>query len=216
MTDLPSFHTARLRLRPVVLQDAPALLEMSDTRSPGVWIGYGPLADLEAAEIFAEWMMMIGRKAIPDICWAIERHGTPGLIGLCQFKQWDPVERVALIGYEMARAHQGQGFMAEALEAALWGCFNGFGLRHLDAHVHPGNVPSVRLLQRLGFTEQGGLPGGETVLGKTYEMQVWRRQPDAAAPAASATRGGTDAPHSRTRRGRAARSAAPAPSRAEA
>ncbi|WCM91465.1 GNAT family N-acetyltransferase [Acidovorax sp. NCPPB 2350] len=223
MNHLPSFQTARLRLRPIALHDAPALLEMSATRPPRQWIGYNALADMEAAEIFVEWMMMIGRKAIPDICWAVERLETPGLIGLCQFKQWDPVERVALLGYELAQAHQGRGFMTEAVQALVWGCFQGFGLRHLDAHVHPDNAPSLRLLHRLGFIEQCVLPGEGQWDGETHDMLLFRRFAEAAQPAAEApaavaapTRDGRDGRRSPTRRGRAARSGAPAPSHAGA
>ncbi len=206
---LPSFHTERLRLRPVVLEDAPALLAMSDARAPGTWIGYAPLADLEAAQVFAAWMVMVGRKPVPDICWAIERRDVPGLIGLCQLKGWDPVERTAQVGYEIARTHQRHGFMREALEALLRGCFQGFGLRHLDAHVHADNAASLALLRHAGFVLQGELPGGETCGGTTHAMQVWRR-------CAEAIPGGRDGRRSRTTRGRAARSAAPAPSHAAA
>ncbi len=134
---------------------------MSDARAPGTWIGYAPLADLEAAQVFAAWMVMVGRKPVPDICWAIERRDVPGLIGLCQLKGWDPVERTAQVGYEIARPHQRHGFMREALEALPRGCFQGFGLRHLDAHVHADNAASLALLRHAGFVLQGELPGGK-------------------------------------------------------
>ena len=62
------------------------------------------------------------------------------------------------LGYQVARAHEGRGYMSEALRAA-----NGymFGVQHLHrimANYRPENERSGRLLERLGFVREGLAP----------------------------------------------------------
>ena len=59
------------------------------------------------------------------------------------------------IGYVLAREHWGQGFMREALTAAVDYAFGSMGLRRLEADTDPRNAASVRALERLGFAREG-------------------------------------------------------------
>jgi ribosomal-protein-alanine N-acetyltransferase len=59
------------------------------------------------------------------------------------------------LGYQLARAHQGQGLMAEALRAANAFMFDVLRLHRIMANFRPENERSGRLLERLGFQEEG-------------------------------------------------------------
>ena len=59
------------------------------------------------------------------------------------------------LGYQLARAHEGQGFMAEALRAANTFMFDALRLHRIMANFRPENARSRRLLERLGFAEEG-------------------------------------------------------------
>lgn len=47
--------------------------------------------------------------------------------------------------------------MQEALQAALGYGFNELDLRRIEADVDPHNLPSIRLLERVGFQKEGYL-----------------------------------------------------------
>jgi ribosomal-protein-alanine N-acetyltransferase len=59
------------------------------------------------------------------------------------------------LGYQIARAHQGQGLMAEALRASNAFMFGVLRMHRIMANFRPENERSRRLLQRLGFREEG-------------------------------------------------------------
>src|SRR6476660_2211260 len=59
------------------------------------------------------------------------------------------------IGYGLARAHWGQGFMHEALTAVVDYAFGPLGLRRLEADIDPRNAASLRALECLGFAREG-------------------------------------------------------------
>ena len=59
------------------------------------------------------------------------------------------------LGYQIARAHEGQGLMAEALRAANAFVFESLKLHRIMANFRPENERSRRLLERLGFAEEG-------------------------------------------------------------
>ena len=59
------------------------------------------------------------------------------------------------LGYQISRAHEGQGLMAEALRAANAFMFDTLRLHRIMANYRPENERSRRLLQRLGFEEEG-------------------------------------------------------------
>jgi ribosomal-protein-alanine N-acetyltransferase len=59
------------------------------------------------------------------------------------------------IGYELARPFWRQGIMSEALTAILALGFGEMGLNRIDAVVLPDNLASIRLLEKLGFCNEG-------------------------------------------------------------
>lgn len=59
------------------------------------------------------------------------------------------------LGYWMGESFTRQGFMAEALDAAVDYCFTEFGLSRLEAACLPENDASRGLLKRCGFGYEG-------------------------------------------------------------
>jgi ribosomal-protein-alanine N-acetyltransferase len=61
------------------------------------------------------------------------------------------------IGYTLARAYWGQGYMQEALDALLEFAFVTLDLNRLEADIHPDNHASRKVLERFGFEQDGYL-----------------------------------------------------------
>jgi ribosomal-protein-alanine N-acetyltransferase len=59
------------------------------------------------------------------------------------------------LGYQVARAHEGRGLMAEALRATNAFVFGEMRLHRIMANYRPENERSARLLERLGFAREG-------------------------------------------------------------
>ena len=78
------------------------------------------------------------------------------MIGACNFSGLiRGAFQACYLGYHLDEKHQGQGLMAEALEAGIGYMFDTQNLHRIMANYIPGNERSARLLERLGFEEEG-------------------------------------------------------------
>jgi ribosomal-protein-alanine N-acetyltransferase len=169
-TPFPTLETSRLILREIVSADAPALLSIHGDPELMRWFGNDPLSDLAAAEALIDTFNGWRQLPNPGTRWAIERRQIPGLIGTCGLFAWNRNWRKCVVGYELADAAQGQGYMHEALTAAMsWG-FTTMGLNRIEAQVHPSNLRSLESLQRLGFVEEGRLREGGYWGGQYHDL----------------------------------------------
>lgn len=150
----PVLETPRFVLRAVVPEDAPAIFQIM--RNPEVlrYFGRPPMATLaEAAEHVARLDQAFREQE--GIRWAIVDRTQDQLIGTCGFWRLIRAHFRAEIGYELAQEWWGQGVMTEALAAMLWVGFAQMGLHSVEAQIHPANIGSRRVLEKLGFVQEG-------------------------------------------------------------
>jgi [ribosomal protein S5]-alanine N-acetyltransferase len=156
----PRLETERLLLREVIGTDAAAVFAIHGDAELMRLFGNDPIPDLAGAEAliktFASWRQLPN----PGTRWAIEIKGIPGLVGTCGLFGWNRAWRKCIVGYELAKDVHGKGYMHEALNAVLsWG-FKEMAINRVEAQVHPSNDPSLKLLRRLRFVEEGRLRQG--------------------------------------------------------
>jgi [ribosomal protein S5]-alanine N-acetyltransferase len=89
------------------------------------------------------------------------------VIGRCGIHNWNVEHRRAEIGYQMTdEAYKNKGFMTEAVEVIIAYGFGKLNLNRLEALVGSTNIPSLRLMQKFGFVQEGLLrqhvPAGDT------------------------------------------------------
>jgi ribosomal-protein-alanine N-acetyltransferase len=59
------------------------------------------------------------------------------------------------IGYALAQAHWGKGYLGEAMQATLDYAFGTLGLNRIEADIDPRNDASEKLLLRMAFQKEG-------------------------------------------------------------
>lgn len=59
------------------------------------------------------------------------------------------------LGYRIARCETSHGYMTEAVEKVVSIAFEQLGLHRIEANIMPGNHASVRLVENLGFINEG-------------------------------------------------------------
>jgi [ribosomal protein S5]-alanine N-acetyltransferase len=65
--------------------------------------------------------------------------------------------RSAQIGYWVDQAHAGRGIVTTAVALATDHCFGPVGLHRIQIDIRPENGPSRRVVEKLGFREEGYL-----------------------------------------------------------
>ena len=119
--------------------------------------------------------------------WVLLRKADGAFVGTCGFHRWDTDNNIAEIGYDLFPSCWGQGYMNEALNAAIEHGFTAMGLNRIQAFVYPQNQRSARLLQRLGFQKEGVFRDKHLFRGVYYdhlvfsllrrEWREWRAEP---------------------------------------
>ncbi len=81
---------------------------------------------------------------------------TGDVIGVCNFTGFvRGAFQACQLGYNISADRQGQGYMSEALRAAIPFVFDELRLHRIQASYVPWNERSGRLLERLGFVVEG-------------------------------------------------------------
>jgi [ribosomal protein S5]-alanine N-acetyltransferase len=150
----PELATERLRLRAPLARDAVALLGILGDPEVTRYHNMPTLVTLAEAQAALGWLQH--RYAARDaIRWAIELGEHAEMIGTVGLLRFDFEHRRAEVGYEMARRLWGRGLATEAVAAVIRYGFSVLGLHRIEAGVLPGNDASVRVIQKLGFREEG-------------------------------------------------------------
>ncbi len=150
----PSLETPRLYLRRMQVLDANALFQVLRDDEVTQYYDDASFTDIsQAVEQIESWENGYIHKRC--IRWGIVHKELGGLIGSCGMYSIHPWHLHASIGYELARPFWRQGLMAEALGALLIQGFSEMDLHRVDAVVMPENVASIKLLEKLGFLNEG-------------------------------------------------------------
>jgi [ribosomal protein S5]-alanine N-acetyltransferase len=154
-SSFPELATERLRLRAPLPRDAAALLSILGDSEVTRYHNMPTLTTLAEAHAALERLQQ--RYTARDaIRWAIELVEHGDMIGTAGLLRIDFEHRRAEVGYEIARRWWGRGLTPEAVAAVISYGFFVLGLHRIEAGVVlPGNDASVRVLQKLGFLEQG-------------------------------------------------------------
>jgi ribosomal-protein-alanine N-acetyltransferase len=83
------------------------------------------------------------------------------------------IAQKATLGYWIGQDHAHRGFMTEAVGLACEFAFSALKLHRLEASCLPHNEPSIRLLQRLGFEEEGYAKSYLRVNGLWQDHVLW-------------------------------------------
>lgn len=79
----------------------------------------------------------------------------------------------ASLGYWMGAPHAGHGYMTDGVMALLQWCFDDLHLHRIEAACIPGNMPSTRVLEKAGFTEEGFARGYRRIDGRWQDHRLF-------------------------------------------
>ena len=153
---LPIITTPRIVLRWISEDDIDSLYEIFSNRHVMRYWSTVPLPNREAA-VALQREIAGGNESETMFKWGIALRDSNKIIGTTTLFNLNLDNGRAELGYAMARAYWGKGYMNEALKALISHAFEVMELRRLEADVDPRNVASVSTLERLGFQREGFL-----------------------------------------------------------
>ena len=164
MTPQPRLETDRLVLRPFLADDFEPFAAMCADREVMRYINDGRA--LTRGEAWRAMAMFAGHWELRGCGqWAVVEKATGAFIGragLWYPEGWPGLE----VGWFFDRARWGHGFATEAGLAALDWAFRVLGAERVISVIHPKNIASIRVAERLGerFERAMMLDGGIEVV----------------------------------------------------
>jgi len=151
---LASLETARLRLRPLRLEDAFQIFEYASDPEVSRFLTWSPHQTMEDTYAFLRRVIEGYMKGILAD-WGIEEKASGRLIGSGGFVAWNTDHACGEIGYVLGREAWGQGYATEAARAMLGFGFAALRLNRVEAYCLPGNAASARVLEKIGMRREG-------------------------------------------------------------
>jgi ribosomal-protein-alanine N-acetyltransferase len=150
----PVLKTERLALRWLTPDDAPFIFELTTQPTWLANIGDRGVRDIATAEGYIQNGPRASYAARGYGLWCVTRKEDGVPIGMCGVIKRDTMELPELAYAYLERFH-GRGYGAEAAVATVTYAKDMLGLRRLSAIVNPGNVASIKVLERVGMRYLG-------------------------------------------------------------
>jgi len=149
----PRLETANLHLRALHAGDVEAVFRLFANDEVTRSYDFDSFTSVaQAADLIAR---QSARFALGEgIRWGITQRNTDVVIGTIGLMV-DQNNATGGLGYDLARPYWRLGIMSEALAIVIRFGFRTVNLNRLEALVMPGNIASLKLLAKLGFTEEG-------------------------------------------------------------
>jgi len=149
-------ETARLRLRTWDFADRAEFNRLLNTPAVMRWLG--GVADEETSSAAFERIDAYQRE-LGFTFWIVERQSDAALLGFCGLKRANAPGGEAFageieVGWRLREDAWGQGYAQEAAVASLDLAFERFAAPRVVAVTAHGNLPSQKLMIRLGMTRR--------------------------------------------------------------
>jgi RimJ/RimL family protein N-acetyltransferase len=147
-------HTQRLTVRPATSADLRTVFEVRTLPEVAQWMPERPTS-------YPEFVLRFGELGILARTLVMELDGDViGDLYLHVTDAWAQEDvageagQEAEIGWCLSPAHQGHGYVTEGAVELVRICFEDLGVRRITAAAFADNVPSLRIMERLGMRQE--------------------------------------------------------------
>ena len=148
----------QVRLRPLRRRDGQAWMALRAQNSAWLepWDATSPVPVHGPRPSFGEFVRSLNRQARSGTAlpFAVDHEGR--LVGQLTVAgiAYGSL-RSASIGYWVSRHVAGRGIIPTAVAMAADHCFGTLGLHRVEVNIRPENAPSLRVVEKLGFRDEG-------------------------------------------------------------
>lgn len=156
--DFPQLFTERLNLIQILDFHVSSFYDIMSRDEVTKYYGMDRLTSIDQASNSIEWFHNAFENK-RGIRWGIELKETGEFIGTLGLNNLNLGSKRAEIGYELHPSYWNKGITSEAVKEVLRYSFEKFALYRIGAVTYPQNKPSIFVLQKLGFIQEGMLRG---------------------------------------------------------
>ena len=172
LSQFPELETENLLLRQVDQSDAKDIYQHFSDENILKYHDLEAFTNIEQArKIIASFYERFHGNQM--VRWGIAKKEDNIIIGTCGYHNWLQKSFQAEIGYELSQAYWRKGIMTEALTAIIKFGFEKMELNRIAATVMLGNTASMKLLEKLGFIEEGILREYGFWKGEFHDLKMF-------------------------------------------
>ena len=172
-SEFPDLETERLQLRRMTLDDAASLFDILANSDVTRDMGIEPFVNVGQAEGLIRFMNDLFEQNIAFRC-GIFRKDNNALMGTCGYNGWETNRGSrGEIAYDLGKAYWRRGYATEAVEALIKFGFETMRIYRIEAFTNLDATPSIRLLRKLGFQEDGILRGYANFHGEFWDQRCF-------------------------------------------
>jgi ribosomal-protein-alanine N-acetyltransferase len=154
-------ETERLIIRPFNTQDRDPIYQVMKDHEMRRYTPDEPWESLEDAEDFVKqalWLYDLNHFTFRHF-FAITARANGQIIGFCGVGGISYDRTINEIFYSIGKAHWSRGYATEAASAVLKYSFEQLGLENIIGVVHPENIASCKVLEKIGLKKAGVISG---------------------------------------------------------
>ncbi len=168
----PEFSTDRLFLRQTTIEDTedyhkirtdPTGMQFMDIEQP-------KSVEESRIRIIEEIKSFNNQNSV---YWVIAKKDTGEFVGGAGYWRLIKEHYRAEIGYQIVTDHWKKGYAFEALKAIIQFGFEQMGVHSIEANINPANVPSIKLIEKLGFVQEAYFKENFYFNGKFLDSNIY-------------------------------------------
>ena len=168
----PLIETERLILRMVKRSDAKQLFDLCSLKETSQFSLWSPHKSLKDTKDFIAYQHSLYKKK-QCYFFVVEDKLSKEVIGTCSYVSLEMDDTVCEIGYSILKSLWGCGFGTETALALTEFAFKRIGAQRVWARVLPQNIASIRVLENIGFQNEGTLKKGYYYNEKVSDVIVF-------------------------------------------
>jgi len=170
-----ALHTERCLLRDIRLSDREYMFEYASREEVAQYVLWDRHRTVGNSEDFIKKVLKAYKKGEENLVWGIEYIKEHKFIGSAGLHNLDESNRNAELGYVVSHKYKNRGFATEASSEILRFGFENLKLHRLYARVFPGNKPSARVLEKLGFVKEGTMKQSVYMNNRYHDTILYAR-----------------------------------------
>ncbi|MBL4934772.1 GNAT family N-acetyltransferase [Clostridium sp. YIM B02515] len=150
----PQLESKRFNLREVKEHDYLSLYEIYSDEDAVKYQQTGAMQTIEQAQKAVQAFLR-GFRNRKFIRWCIAEKESDRVIGLITLHDFNISNSHAEIGFMLNKRYWRQNIMGEVAKEIIRFAFEIIGLNRIEALIHPDNIASIKLSEKLGFQREG-------------------------------------------------------------
>ena len=167
-------YTKRLILREPRMSDTDDIYELCSNSNATQYVDWYPHSDKRQSASYIRYLKrQIAVCDVNSYTWFAEHREDRKVIATISLTELDSSGKIATVGYTFNKKYQHKGYATEALFRIIKYLFEERGIERVQAKVLPQNIPSVRLLERVGMKKEALLRKGVCIKNSLSDVLIY-------------------------------------------